>query len=140
MCPLPSFSFEEFIRGQKMKMFDLDLSEYEVDFERWEVKDEKRVLITGKEPFPIKTEIAEILRIPGIYKDGVESFDGLMLSREIRTCDDDVFKLNEDELKLLKSVMDKLIAREHSPQKGQIALGGPRYEELILRVFGLGRE
>ncbi len=122
-----------------MKMFDLDLSEYEVDFERWVMEDEKRVLKTGKEPFPIKTEIAEILRIPGVYKDGVESFDGLMLSREIRACDDDVFKLNEDELKLLKAVMDKLISRDHNPASGIIALGGPRYEELILRVFGLGR-
>ncbi|KKN51292.1 hypothetical protein LCGC14_0624000 [marine sediment metagenome] len=123
-----------------MKMYDLDLSEYKVDFERWEVEDEKRVLKTGKEPFPIKKEIADMLRIPGVYKDGVESFDGLMLSREIRACEDDSFKINEDELKILKAVMDKLIARDHNPSTGQIALGGPRYEELILRVFGLGRE
>ena len=123
-----------------MKTYDLDLSEYEVDFERWEIEDEKRVLKKGKEPFPIKEEIAEMLRIPGIYKDGVESFDGLMLSKEIRACDEDTFKLNEDELKLLKAVMDKLIGRDHNPASGQIALGGPRYEELILRVFGLGRE
>ena len=123
-----------------MKMYDLDLSGYEVDFERWEIEDEKRVLKTGKEPFPIKTEIADMLRIPGIYKDGVESFDGLMLSREIRTCVDDSFKISEDELKLIKAVMDKLIGRDHNPASGSIALGGPRYEELILRVFGLGRE
>ncbi|KKM79560.1 hypothetical protein LCGC14_1348770 [marine sediment metagenome] len=122
-----------------MKTYDLDLSEYEVDFERWEIEDEKRVLKKGKEPFPIKEEIAEMLRIPGIYKDGVESFDGLMLSKEIRACDEDTFKLNEDELKLLKAAMDKLIGRDHNPASGQIALGGPRYEELILRVFGLGR-
>ena len=123
-----------------MKTYDLDLSEYEVDFERWEIEDEKRVLKTGKEPFPIKTEIADMLRIPGIYKDGVESFDGLMLSREIRACDEDVFPISEDELKLLKAVMDKLIGREHNPATGQIALGGPRYEEMIIRVFGLDRE
>ena len=122
-----------------MKTYDLDLSEYEVDYERWEIEDEKRVLKTGKELFPIKAEIADMLRIPGIYKDGVESFDGLMLSKEIRACDKDTFKLNEDELKLLKAVMDKLIGRDHNPASGQIALGGPRYEELILRVFGLGR-
>ncbi|KKL78574.1 hypothetical protein LCGC14_2023520, partial [marine sediment metagenome] len=90
--------------------------------------------------FPIKEEIAEMLRIPGIYKDGVESFDGLMLSKEIRACDDDVFAISEDELKILKGVMDKLIGREHNPASGQIALGGPRYEEMIIRVFGLDRE
>ncbi len=123
-----------------MKKYELDLSEYEVDFERWEIKDEKRVLEKGMEPFPLKDEIADILRIPGVYKDGVESFDGLMLSKEVRACEDDSFKISEDELKILKAVMDKLIARDHNPAAGLIALGGPRYEEMIIRVFGLGRE
>ena len=123
-----------------MKTFDLDLSKYEVAFERWVIEDEKRVLKTGMEPFPLKDEIADMLRIPGVYANGIESFDGLMLSKEIRTCEDDSFKISEDELKLLKTVMDKLIARDHNPTAGQVALGGPRYEELILRVFGLDRE
>ena len=123
-----------------MKAYDLDLSEYEVDFERWAIEEKKRVLKTGKEPFPIKTEIADMLRIPGVYANGVESFDGLMLSKEIRTCEDDSFKISGDELKLLKAVMDKLIGRDHNPAAGQVALGGLRYEELIVRVFGLGRE
>ncbi len=122
-----------------MKSFDLDLSSYNVDFERWEIEDEKRVLKTGKEPFPIKQEIADVLRIPGIYDNGVESFDGLMLSKEIRACEDDTKDISETELNLLKKVMDKLIAREHNPAAGQIALGGPRYEEMIIRVFGLDR-
>ena len=123
-----------------MKMYELDLSEYDVDFERWEVEDGKRVLKEGKEDFPIRKELSDLLRIPGVYANGVESFDGLMLSREIRTSDDDSFKINEDELKILKGVMDKLIGRDHNPASGQIALGGPRYEELILRVFGLNRD
>ena len=123
-----------------MRKYELNLGKYDVDFERWEIEDEKRVLNTGKEPFPIKTELADMLRIPGVYANGVESFDGLMLSREIRTCEDDTFVISEDELKLLKAVMDKLIGREHNPATGQISLGGPRYEELILRVFGLDRE
>ncbi len=122
-----------------MKSFDLDLSSYDVSFERWVIEEEKRVLKTGMEPFPIKEEIADMLRIPGVYANGVESFDGLMLSKEIRTCEDDSFKISEDELKLLKAVMDKLIGRDHNPAEGQVALGGPRYEELILRVFGLDR-
>ena len=122
-----------------MKSFDLDLSSYDVSFERWVIEEEKRVLKTGMEPFPIKEEIADMLRIPGVYANGVESFDGLMLSKEIRTCEDDSFKISEDELKLLKAVMDKLIGRDHNPAEGQIALGGPRYSELIIRIFGLGR-
>ena len=111
-----------------------------MDFERWEIEDEKRVLKTGKESFPLTEELADILRIPGVYANGVESFDGLMLSREIRACEDDVLPISEDELKILKGVMDKLISREHNPATGQIALGGPRYEEMIVRVFGLDRD
>lgn len=123
-----------------MRKYELDLGEYEVDFERWEIEDEKRVLKTGKEPLDVKKEIADMLRIPGIYENGVESFDGLMLGREIRACEENSFSISEDELKLLKKVMDKLIGREHNPEKGSISLGGPRYEEMIIRVYGLGRE
>ncbi len=122
-----------------MKSFDLDLSSYDVSFERWVIEEEKRVLKTGMEPFPIKEEIADMLRIPGVYANGVESFDGLMLSKEIRTCEDDSFKISEDELKLLKAVMDKLIGRDHNPAEGQIALGGPGYNKINIRIFGLGR-
>ena len=123
-----------------MKKYELNLSKYDVDFERWEMEDEKRVLKKGVEPFPLTEELAELLRIPGVYQNGVESFDGLMLSREIRACEEDIFVINEDELKLLKAVMDKLIGREHNPASGQIALGGPRYSEMIIRVFGLDRD
>lgn len=123
-----------------MKKYELDLTEYEVNFERWEMEDEKRVLKTGKEPFPIKEELSGVLRIPGIFENGVQIFDGCMLGKQIKNCEADTLVINEDELKLLKTAMDKLIAREHNPAAGQIALGGPRYEEMIIRVFGLDRE
>lgn len=123
-----------------MKKYELNVSEYEVEFERWEIENEKRVLKTGKEPLNVKKEIADMLRIPGIYENGVESFDGLMLGREIRASEEDSFSISEDELTLLKKVMDKLIGREHNPATGQFSLGGPRYEEMIIRVYGLGRE
>lgn len=123
-----------------MKKYELDVSEYEVDFERWAIEEEKRVLKTGKELLKVKEEIADMLRIPGIYENGIESFDGLMLGREIRASEGDSFSISEDELSLLKKVMDKLIGREHNPAEGQISLGGQRYEEMIIRVYGLGRE
>ena len=122
-----------------MKKYTLDLTEYEVDFERWEIEDEKRVLKTGKEPFPIKEELSMILRIPGIFENGVAIFDACMLGKQIKNGEADTLEINEEELELLKTAMNKLIAREHSPQTGMIALGGPRYEEMIMRVFGLDR-
>ena len=123
-----------------MKTFELDLSSYEVPFERWIIKDEKRVLDKGTEPLPVKEELSSILRIPGIFKNGVQIFDACMLGKRIKSCEADTIEINEKELKLLTTAMNKLIAREHSPQKGQIALGGPRYEEMIIRVFGLDRD
>ena len=123
-----------------MKKYELDLTEYEVDFERWVIEDEKRVLKKGKEPFPLKDELSGILRIPGVFENGVQIFDGCMLGKQIKNCEEDSLEINEEELKLLKTAMDKLIARDHNPAKGMIALGGPRYEEMIMRVFGLGRE
>ena len=122
-----------------MKKYELDLSEYEVDFERWGVKDGKRELEKGTEPFLIKEELSGVLRIPGIFENGVAVFDACMLGKQIKSCKADTIEISEDELKLLKTAMDKLIGQEHNPAKNQFALGGPRYEELIIRVFGLGR-
>jgi hypothetical protein len=104
-----------------MKKFILDLSAYKV----------------GGEDFPIRGELAGLLRIPGVYKDGVETCDGVILARSIVKEEKDCLEINETELALIKKVMNQLIAREHKPQLGQIALGGPRYEELIMRVFRL---
>ncbi len=123
-----------------MKSYKLDLSEYKVDFERFVVKDGKRELEKGKEPFDIREELSAILRISGIYKDGVEMVDGVNLARQIKTCEADSIEVNEDELELLKSVLNKLIARQEKPEAGIIALGGPRYEELVMRVFGIDTE
>ena len=123
-----------------MKKYTLDLTEYEVEYERWVVKDGKRELEKGTEPFPIKEELSGILRIPGIFENGVQIFDGCMLGKQIKNCEEDSLEINEEDLKLLKTAMNKLIAREHNPASGLVALGGPRYEEMIIRVFGLDRE
>ena len=123
-----------------MKKYTLDLTEYEVDFERWVIKDEKRELEKGTEPFPLKDELSMILRIPGIFENGVAVFDACLLGKQIKNCEEDSLEISEEELKLLKTAMNKLIAREHNPATGLIALGGPRYEEMIIRVFGLDRD
>ena len=122
-----------------MKKYILDLTKYDVDYERWVIEDEKRVLQKGTEPMPVKEELSSILRIPGIFENGVQIFDACMLGKQIKSCEADTLEINEEELKLLTTAMNKLIAREHNPVAGQIALGGPRYEEMIIRVFGLDR-
>ncbi len=123
-----------------MKTYELDITPYPVDFERWVIKDEKRTLDKGTEDLNVANEIADMLRLPGIYDSGVESFDGLMLGREFRAWETGTFSINEEELTILKKVFDKLIKREHNPSAGSVSLGGVRYEEMIIRVFGLGKE
>ncbi len=115
--------------------YRLNLKPYEVDFERWEINDKKeRELKTGKEPFDVKTEMRELLRAPGVFQGLTEAYDALKLADKIEACQDDSIDLTAEEKEKIKKVFDKFIAREHNPAAGQIALGGPRYNELIRRV------
>jgi len=106
-----------------VKEYKLDLTDYKV----------------GESDFPMSTELAGLLRLPGIYKDGIETCDGVMLARSIVKADGSIM-INETDLALVKRVMNILIAREHKPLQGQISLGGVRYEEMILRVFTIDKE
>jgi hypothetical protein len=106
-----------------MKKYELDLTDYKV----------------GESDFPVKKELSGLLRLPGIYRDGIETVDGVTLARHI-LASEKFIKINEDDLALIKRVMNTLIGREHRPLQGQISLGGVRYEELILRVFTLDKE
>jgi hypothetical protein len=107
-----------------MKVYELNLESYKV----------------GDAELDVREEFYTLLRLPGIYADGVETCDGIILAKSIQRCAEPVLEINAEELALMKKVMDTLIARPHKPQIGQISLGGPRYEELILRVFMLDRK
>ena len=113
----------------------LDVTNYEVPFERFEMVEGERKHIKGMEPLDVKMELYGMLRLPGLFKDGIEVVDSVLMARNIRDAESDNVELDANEEKLLKAAFNKLIDREHNPQSGQIALGGPRYEELILRVF-----
>jgi len=106
-----------------MKEYELDLTDYKV----------------GESDFSTKEELSGLLRLPGVYKDGIETVDGVTLARHIIAANKFI-KINEADLLLIKKVMNILIAREHKPLQGQLSLGGIRYEELILRVFTLDKE
>ena len=77
----------------------------------------------------IKEELSSLLRVAGVYDNGVELCDGVEIARQIKDCPDDCLEVSETELKIMKKVLDKLISNE------QTKLGGVRYEELILRCF-----
>jgi len=113
----------------------LDVTNYDVPFERFEMVDGERKHLKGMEPLNVKHELYEMLRLPGLFKDGIEVVDAVLMARKIRDAESDNVELDANEEKLLKSAFNKLIDREHNPQSGMVALGGPRYEEMILRVF-----
>jgi hypothetical protein len=112
-------------------LLETDMKTYKLKLEDYKV---------GEADILVREELYNLLRLPGIYANGVETCDGIILAKSILTCKDVELEINETELALMKKVMDILIARPHQPHLGQVSLGGPRYEELILRVFMLDRE
>lgn len=119
-----------------MKRFKVDLSEYNVT-----VQTNKRNKETGniglvdeEIPYPLKDNLYSWLRLSGMFKGGVEICDACDLAKQIRDAGADIV-LDEHEIGLLKTAMDKLIATESNPAMGIQALGGEIHEECIRRVF-----
>ena len=119
-----------------MKRFKIDLSEYSVAIQTNKRNEETKQieLVTEELPYPLKDNMYQWLRLPGIFKGGVEVCDACDVAKQIRDAGDDV-TLDEHEIGLLRTAMDKLIAQESNPQMGVLALGGEIHEECIRRVF-----
>ncbi len=119
-----------------MKRFKIDLSEYSVTIQVSKRNEEtkKIELVTEEIPYPLKDNIYGWLRLPGMFKGGVEICDACDLAKQIRDAGDDIV-LDEHEIGLLKTAMDKLIAQESNPAMGVQSLGGEVHEDCIRRVF-----
>lgn len=119
-----------------MKRFKIDLSNYSVTIQvnKRDKETKKIELVTEEMPYPLKDNMYQWLRLPGIFKGGVEICDACDLAKQIRDAGDDIV-LDEHEIGLLKTAMDKLIAQESNPAQGVQALGGEIHEECIRRVF-----
>lgn len=115
--------------------YRLNLKDYDVEQMVFEVVDDERKQVSKNIPVEVKKELYQILRLPGVYKDGIETCDGVALAIVIKDCEEDHLDIEAKELEILKRIFDKLIAQEHKPQIGQMAMGGERYIELIQRVF-----
>ena len=119
-----------------MKRFKINLSEYKVAIQTNKRNEETKQieLVTEEIPYPLKDNIYHWLRLPGVFNGGVEICDACDLAKQIRDAGNDVV-LDEHEIGLLKTAMDKLIAQESNPAMGVQALGGEVHEECIRRVF-----
>lgn len=119
-----------------MKRFKIDLSEYKVAIQTNKRNEETKEieLVTEEIPYPMKDNLYSWLRLSGMFKGGVEICDACDLAKQIRDAGDDIV-LDEHEIGLLKTAMDKLIVQESNPAMGIQALGGEIHEECIRRVF-----
>ena len=119
-----------------MKRFKIDISDNTVTVQNNKRNEEtkKIELVTEEIPYPLKDNMYQWLRLPGIFKGGVEICDACDLAKQIRCAGDDI-TLDEVELKLLTTAMDVLIAQKSDPVRGVQALGGEIHEECIRRVF-----
>jgi hypothetical protein len=93
----------------------------------------------GDKDIDVTDEFYQLLRMAGVYQNGLEMCDGIILAKSLWECKEATIEITDVELTLLKKVMNVLIKRPHNPPM-TFSLGGPRYEELILRVFMLDRE
>ena len=119
-----------------MRKFKIDLTEYNVTVSNNKRnEDTKKIeLVTEEIPYPLKDNLHSWLRLPGMFKGGVEICDACDLAKQIRDAGDDII-LDEAELKLITTAMDNLIAQKADPARGLVVLGGEIHEEAIRRVF-----
>ncbi len=103
-----------------MKNYELILTDY--DFEGRDEKGAKTMTVV------MKDELSALLRVVGVYDNGIETCDGIDIVKQIKSAKASL-EVDESELNLIKKVLDKLIKNEN------FKLGGVRYEELIMRVF-----
>ena len=114
--------------------YRINLEPYDVEQLMFEVVEGKREQVSKNIPCVVKTELYSILRMPGVYKDGVETCDGVALAGRIQDAGDSI-EVEAKDLELIKRIFNKLIGQEHNPQQGVMAMGGERYIELITRIF-----
>ena len=88
----------------------------------------------------VKDELTKMLKVAGVYANGDQLCSGLDLADHICQLKEgsakpspSEIKLSDDEHNILKHVLNVLIAKATPP------LGGPRYNELITRVFRAGK-
>lgn len=117
-------------------MNTLNLSKYEVTKKQMVRNSETQQIETKDvtEVIDPKQLLYELMRAPGIFKNGTEIVEAVIIARTIRDANDEL-EIDEKDLSIVKKVLDHFIAKDHNPAVGQVALGGPEYEELIMRVY-----
>jgi hypothetical protein len=104
-----------------MKKFKLDLTPYTVTTDR-------------ELEYPLRNNLSEWLRTTGIFRNGNDIAEAVVLAKTIREYELNVLFIDEREAKLLKECLNRFI---ELTADGKANLGGEIHEEAILRVFNM---
>jgi len=120
-----------------MKKFELDLSVYDVTVMMPVTKKnddgtESRVMEEQTNAYPLRTNISTWLRSLGIFKNGEDIAEAVMLAKQIRECEEVAMVLDEREADVLKQAVNRLV---ELTAEGKANLGGEVHEEAIVRVM-----
>ena len=120
-----------------MKKYELNLEKYDVTAMIPVVKKnddgkEIRVMEEQTNEYPLRTNISTWLRSIGIFRNGEDIAEAVMLARQIRECEGDSIELDEREADVLKQAVNRLV---ELTAEGKANLGGEIHEEAIVRVM-----
>ena len=122
-----------------MKKYELDLTKYDVTVMMPVTKKnddgtESRVMEEKTDAYPLRSNISTWLRSLGIFKNGEDIAEAVMLAKQIRECEKDTLELDEREADVLKQAVNRLV---ELTAEGKANLGGEVHEEAIMRVMRL---
>jgi len=120
-----------------MKKYELDLTKYDVTVMMPVTKKnddgtESRVMEEKTDAYPLRSNISTWLRSLGIFKNGEDIAEAVMLAKQIRECEKDTLELDEREADVLKQAVNRLV---ELTAEGKANLGGEVHEEAIVRVM-----
>ena len=120
-----------------MKKYELNLEKYDVTAmvpvtKKDDDGKETRVMEEKTDAYPMRANISTWLRSIGIFKDGEDIAEAVMLAKQIRECEEDTLVLDEREVNVLKKAVNRLV---ELTAEGKANLGGEVHEEAIVRVM-----
>ena len=120
-----------------MKKYELNLEKYDVTAtvpvtKKNDDGKEIRVMEEQTNAYPLRENISIWLRSIGIFRNGEDIAEAVMLARQIRECEGDSIELDEREADVLKQAVNRLV---ELTAEGKANLGGEIHEKAIIRVM-----
>ncbi len=96
-----------------------------------------------KQEYPLKDNLSQMLRTPGLFKTTEDTVEAIILAKAILNVEGNEetihnsIDLNKKEVEIIKTCLDRHLA---AAVEGRGMFGGPIHEPLILRIHELWKE